>query len=96
MFESFRGYWNGTVVADPTGFTLGRGRHVGRRVLAHWPASMQVHDLEVVTRDVGAVCAAFASANRLQLGEPDPGFGSARTAPLRSGGECGAPPASWT
>lgn len=50
---------------------------------------MNIHYLEIVTRDVGAVCAAYAAANRLQFGEPDAGLGNARTAPLPGGGLVG-------
>ena len=50
---------------------------------------MQVHYLEIVTKDVDAVCAAYAAANGVQFGEPDPGLGSARTTALRGGGLVG-------
>jgi len=43
---------------------------------------MRIHYLEIVTRDVDAVCAAYAAANRVQFGEPDAGLGQARTAAL--------------
>ena len=50
---------------------------------------MQIQYLEVVTKDVDAVCAAYASANGVQFGEPDAGLGNARTAALAGGGLVG-------
>ena len=50
---------------------------------------MQIHYLEIVTKDVDAVCAAYAAANGLQFGGPDAGLGNARTAPLLGGGLVG-------
>lgn len=50
---------------------------------------MQIHYLEVVTKDVDAVCAVYAAANGVTFAEPDPGFGGARTAPLLGGGLVG-------
>jgi predicted enzyme related to lactoylglutathione lyase len=50
---------------------------------------MQIHYLEIVTREVDAVCAAYAAANRAQFGEPDAGLGNARTATLPGGGLLG-------
>lgn len=50
---------------------------------------MQIQYLEIVTKDVDAVCAAYASANGVQFGEPDAGLGNARTAALASGGRVG-------
>lgn len=50
---------------------------------------MQIHYLEIVTRDVDAVCDVYAAANGLQFGEPDAGLGNARTAPLPGGGLVG-------
>ncbi len=50
---------------------------------------MQIHYLEIVTKEVGAVCAAYAAANGVRFGEPDAGLGSARTAALREGGLVG-------
>jgi len=47
---------------------------------------MQIHYLEIVTREVDAVCSAYAAANGVQFGEPDAGFGNARTATLLGGG----------
>ncbi len=50
---------------------------------------MQIHYLEIVTKEVDAVCAAYAAANGVQFGEPDAGLGNARTAPLPDGGMVG-------
>jgi predicted enzyme related to lactoylglutathione lyase len=50
---------------------------------------MQIHYLEVVTKQVDAVCAAYAAANGVQFGEPDAGLGNARTAALPGGGMVG-------
>jgi len=43
---------------------------------------MQIHYLEIVTKEVDAVCAAYAVANGVQFGAPDAGLGNARTAAL--------------
>lgn len=50
---------------------------------------MRVHYLEIVTREVDAVCAAYAAANGLQFSAPDVGLGQARTAALPDGGLVG-------
>jgi len=50
---------------------------------------MQIHYLEIVTREVDAVCAAYAAANGVRFGEPDVGLGNARTAPMPGGGLVG-------
>ena len=50
---------------------------------------MQIHYLEIVTKEVDAVCAAYAAAHGVQFGEPDAGLGNARTAALRGGGLVG-------
>src|SRR5688572_19754168 len=50
---------------------------------------MQIHYLEIVTKEVDAVCAAYASTNGVQFGEPDAGLGNARTAALADGGLVG-------
>jgi len=50
---------------------------------------MQVQYLEIVTKDVDAVCAAYASVHKVQFGEPDAGLGNARTASLPGGGLVG-------
>ncbi len=50
---------------------------------------MRIHYLEIVTRDVDAVCAAYAAANGVQFGGADAGLGNARTAGLTEGGLVG-------
>lgn len=50
---------------------------------------MKVQYLEIVTRDVDGVCAAYASAHKVQFSEPDAGLGNARTAALAGGGLVG-------
>lgn len=50
---------------------------------------MRIHYLELVTKDVDAVCAAYAVANGVTFGEPDAGLGNARTAALPGGGLVG-------
>lgn len=51
--------------------------------------SMKIHYLEIVTKEVDAVCAAYAAANGVKFGEPDAGLGNARTAPMPGGGLVG-------
>ena len=51
--------------------------------------SMRIYYLEIVTKEVDAVCAAYAAANGVQFGKPDPGLGNARTAALPGGGLVG-------
>lgn len=50
---------------------------------------MQIHYLEIVTKEVEAVCAVYAAANGLRFGAPDAGLGHARTAALPGGGLVG-------
>ncbi len=50
---------------------------------------MQIHYLEIVSKEVDAVCAAYAAVNGAQFGEPDAGLGNARTAALPGGGQVG-------
>ena len=50
---------------------------------------MQIHYLEIVTKGVDAVCAAYAAAIGVRFSEPDAGFGGARTAALPEGGLVG-------
>jgi uncharacterized protein len=52
-------------------------------------ADMQVYYLEVVTKDVEQVCAAYSAAGGVTFGKPDAGLGGARTAPLAGGGLVG-------
>lgn len=46
---------------------------------------MQIRYLEIVTKDVDAVCAAYAAAHGIEFGAPDARLGNARTAPLPGG-----------
>jgi predicted enzyme related to lactoylglutathione lyase len=46
---------------------------------------MRIQYLEIVTKEVDAVCAAYAAAIGVQFGEPDAGLGNARTAALSGG-----------
>jgi predicted enzyme related to lactoylglutathione lyase len=50
---------------------------------------MKIHYLEIVTREVDAVCAAYAAAHRVQFSAPVAGLGNARTAALAGGGLVG-------
>ncbi len=50
---------------------------------------MQVYYLEIVTRDVDAVCGAYTAAGGVTFGKPDIGLGGARTAPMPGGGMVG-------
>jgi predicted enzyme related to lactoylglutathione lyase len=53
------------------------------------PSSMQIHYLEIVTKDVDEVCATYGAAHGVQFGAPDAGLGHARTAALPGGGLVG-------
>lgn len=50
---------------------------------------MQIQYLEIVTKDVDAVCAAYAAMSGVQFGESVAGLGNARTARLAGGGLVG-------
>jgi predicted enzyme related to lactoylglutathione lyase len=50
---------------------------------------MRIHYLEIVTKQVEAVCAAYSAASGLEFGAPVAGLGSARTAALPGGGRVG-------
>lgn len=50
---------------------------------------MQVHYLEVVTKDVDAACELYSETNGVTFGDADPGLGGARTAPMTNGGTVG-------
>jgi len=50
---------------------------------------MRIQYLEIVTRQVGDVCAAYSAAHGVTFGEPDAGLGNARTAALPDGGLVG-------
>jgi predicted enzyme related to lactoylglutathione lyase len=53
---------------------------------------MQIHYLEIVTKEVDAVCSAYAAANAVEFGNPDAGLGGARTAALPGGTLVGVRP----
>ncbi len=50
---------------------------------------MKIHYLEIVTKEVDAVCKAYAKASGADFGEPVAELGNARTAPLPEGGLIG-------
>ena len=50
---------------------------------------MQIYYLEIVTKEVDAVCGAYAAANGVKFSKPDVGLGNARTAPMPGGGLVG-------
>ncbi len=50
---------------------------------------MRIQYLEIVTKDVGGVVAADASAHNATFGEPDARLGNARPAALAGGGRVG-------
>ncbi len=50
---------------------------------------MQIRYLEIVTKEVDAVCATYAAVHGVRFGEPDPGRGNARTAAMPGGGLVG-------
>jgi predicted enzyme related to lactoylglutathione lyase len=54
--------------------------------------AMRIHYLEIVTKEVDAVCSAYASAHHVKFGEPDDRLGGARTASLHGGGLVGVRP----
>jgi len=50
---------------------------------------MQIQYLEIVTKEVDAVCVAYEAAHGVQFGDPIAGLGYARTATLLGGGLVG-------
>jgi hypothetical protein len=50
---------------------------------------MQIHYLEIVTKDVDAVCATCARLHGVAFGDGDAALGGARTASLHGGGMLG-------
>jgi predicted enzyme related to lactoylglutathione lyase len=50
---------------------------------------MQIYYLEIVTKEVDAVCAAYEAAHAIKFGKADPGLGNARTTALLGGGLLG-------
>jgi uncharacterized protein len=51
--------------------------------------AMQIQYLEIVTKDVNAVCATYAKLHGVTFGDGDPRLGGARTAALPDGGLLG-------
>jgi predicted enzyme related to lactoylglutathione lyase len=51
--------------------------------------SMQIYYLEIVTKDVDAVCAGYAATNNVRFSAPDAALGNARTIPMPGGGLLG-------
>jgi predicted enzyme related to lactoylglutathione lyase len=52
-------------------------------------SAMKIHYLEIVTKDVEAICAFYSKSLGVTFGEPDTSLGNARTAGLASGGMLG-------
>lgn len=50
---------------------------------------MKIQYLEIVTPDVEGVCSNYEQVHGVSFGEPVPGLGNARTAPLSNGGTVG-------
>ncbi|MEM7587412.1 MAG: hydroxylase [Acidobacteriota bacterium] len=50
---------------------------------------MRVQYLEIVTTEVDATCAGLEKMHGVSFGEPNPGFGNARTAEFEGGGRIG-------
>ena len=50
---------------------------------------MRVHYLEIVTKDVDAICVTYEQLHGVTFGEREAGLGGARTAPLLGGGMLG-------
>jgi predicted enzyme related to lactoylglutathione lyase len=50
---------------------------------------MQVQYLEIVTKEVDAVCATYGKLHRVTFSAPEAGLGNARTARLANGGMIG-------
>ena len=50
---------------------------------------MQIYYLEIVTKEVDAVCATYAAVNGVRFGKPNAEFGNARTTALPDGGLVG-------
>lgn len=51
--------------------------------------TVKIQYIEIVTKEVDAVCAAYAAAHKVQFSEPVAGLGNARTASLADGGLVG-------
>jgi len=63
---------------DSTGRSPNLPKDMGENV-------MQIYYLEIVTKDVDAVCTVYAAANGLEFGDADAALGNARTAALSGG-----------
>jgi len=50
---------------------------------------INIHYLEIVTKEVDATCATYEQLHGVTFGEGEPGLGNARTAALASGGVIG-------
>ncbi len=50
---------------------------------------MQIHYLEIVTKDVDGVCATYEQLHGVSFSTPEAGLGNARTAALAGGGMIG-------
>jgi len=50
---------------------------------------MLAHYIEIVTKEMESVCAAYEAMHGVQFAEPDPVLGNARTAALPGGGSIG-------
>jgi predicted enzyme related to lactoylglutathione lyase len=50
---------------------------------------MRVHYLEIVTKDVDAICKLYSEMHDVTFGEADPSLGGARTAQITHGGMMG-------
>jgi uncharacterized protein len=83
-----------SLVLAPAAFLVGLALNVpaATGILDSAPregSAMQIYYLEIVTRDVDGVVAAYTAALDVQFGDPDAGLGGARTTPLAGGGLVG-------
>ncbi|HQR08109.1 MAG TPA: hypothetical protein PLN21_14870 [Gemmatales bacterium] len=78
-----------TVACIVCGKTLPAAQSSATPTSKEGAAPMKLHYLEIVTKEVDAVCAAYAAANKVQFGKPDAALGNARTAPMSGGGLVG-------
>jgi uncharacterized protein len=82
------------LILAPAAFLVGLALSVPAATATLQPAppegsAMHVYYLEIVTRDVDGVVAAYAAALDAHFGEADTGLGGARTASLAGGGLVG-------
>lgn len=75
----------------PDNLPIAHSRLTGNAPLrrAYHEIAMQIYYLEIVTKNVDAVCAVYAAANGVAFGEADAALGNARTAALSGGGLVG-------